>query len=170
MTTGTSSQPVPLEDRAAASTGGQDGPLSNWTRRNEHPNSTIALETTGRASRSTRNSKSSERRTSGQTSTSRPTRAGDWSNQTKTRAYRPTKQKHHRTKKRRFKKPASHHQKTTAARKGFQARRWNSRVMQGFCYFCGKPIVYTNEYRCEDCWADDQQKWPGKDRSVTLNM
>jgi len=170
LTTGTSNQPVPLEDRAAASPGGQDAPLSQWTRRHEHPNSTIALETIGRATRSSRKGESTECGSSVQTKPTRATRTSNWANQTKTRAYRPSNQKRHRTKKRRSRKPASHHKKTPATRQDFQALKWHSRVLQGLCYFCGEPIVFTNEYRCENCWADDQQKWPGKDRSVTLNL
>ena len=33
---------------------------------------------------------------------------------------------------------------------------------------CGKPMKYVHETRCEDCWADDQQKFHGKDRSVEI--
>jgi hypothetical protein len=38
------------------------------------------------------------------------------------------------------------------------------------CVRCGRPITYPNERRCEDCFADDVNRWPGTDQSATLNM
>ena len=37
------------------------------------------------------------------------------------------------------------------------------------CVRCGADVAYTNENRCEDCFADDQQLWHGRDLSVDLN-
>ena len=37
------------------------------------------------------------------------------------------------------------------------------------CVRCGSDVAYTNENRCEDCLADDQQLWHGRDLSVDLN-
>lgn len=168
MTTGASTQPVPLEDRAAASPGGRDAPLSKWMRRHEHPGSQITLETVGRATRSARSGQGSQCGSRSQTSPSRSTRTGNRANQTQTRSYRPSNKKHHRTKKRRFNQPAGYNKKTTPSRQDREAG-WRN-VALGQCFYCAEPIVFTNEYRCENCWADEQQRWPGKDRSVILHM
>lgn len=37
------------------------------------------------------------------------------------------------------------------------------------CVRCGGEVTYTNENRCEDCFADDQQLWHGRDLSVNLH-
>lgn len=38
------------------------------------------------------------------------------------------------------------------------------------CNRCGAVIRYPNEHRCEDCFADDVDRWPGNDQSATLHM
>lgn len=166
MTTGASNQPVPLEDRAAAKSSGPDAPLSQWVHKHEHPNSQIALTSVGRASRSSRNRQGSQ--CSSGVSTNTQTKFNHRNTNLKTRSYRPATKKHHRTKKRRFNKSASYHKTPTTSRQDCK-KRWRS-VAAGYCFYCGQPIVFSNEYRCENCWADAQQRWPGKDRSVILHL
>lgn len=36
------------------------------------------------------------------------------------------------------------------------------------CVQCGEPVVFTNETRCEDCWADDQGVWHGRSLNLVL--
>lgn len=36
------------------------------------------------------------------------------------------------------------------------------------CVQCGEPVVFTNETRCEDCWADDQGIWHGRSLNLVL--
>lgn len=36
------------------------------------------------------------------------------------------------------------------------------------CVRCGDAVAYTNENRCENCFADDQQKWHGKSLNSLL--
>jgi hypothetical protein len=38
------------------------------------------------------------------------------------------------------------------------------------CIRCGAVIQYPNEHRCEDCFAEDVDRWPGNDQSAVLNM
>lgn len=33
---------------------------------------------------------------------------------------------------------------------------------------CGKPVVFTNETRCEDCYANDQGVWHGQSMNLLL--
>ena len=33
---------------------------------------------------------------------------------------------------------------------------------------CGRPVVFSNEDRCEDCWADDQWRWSGRSQRVKV--
>lgn len=33
---------------------------------------------------------------------------------------------------------------------------------------CGKPVTFSNETRCEDCYSNDQQKYHGKDNSADV--
>jgi hypothetical protein len=38
------------------------------------------------------------------------------------------------------------------------------------CSRCGSPIRYPNEHRCEDCFAEDVDRWPGNDQSAIIFM
>lgn len=33
---------------------------------------------------------------------------------------------------------------------------------------CGKPVTYPGEHRCEDCYANDQQRYDGKPTRVDV--
>jgi hypothetical protein len=46
----------------------------------------------------------------------------------------------------------------------------NSDTLGLRCNRCGAVIRYPNEHRCEDCFADDVDRWPGNDQSATLHM
>lgn len=39
---------------------------------------------------------------------------------------------------------------------------------QGNERFCGLLVRYSNEWRCEDCWAEDQERWSGASVAVDL--
>jgi hypothetical protein len=45
-------------------------------------------------------------------------------------------------------------------------RTWAGPTLK--CIYCGDDVVFTNENRCEDCFANDQRTWHGRPLRVKL--
>ena len=54
----------------------------------------------------------------------------------------------------------------SASNKAIRKRAWTAPTLK--CDYCGHDVTFTNENRCEDCFANDQQIWHGNATRVKL--